>query len=516
MDLKFDIEEIKSCTLRIEERVNELSTQSPKCQSCCKVIQLRTAIQNIGSRLDNLASTSEADVNPYEHRFKKIQEQITELKERILVCQPDQDRLDDVLAAHRASTKRGTRFVETDSANTSTHDGSSRLSTSESSLPCTTKASTDDKATSNIPNGVNSSQSETTDTIEARDPHRSDSQMATMRTRRVTFLEPLASHTVRQTTNNFLRMDIWKALAQRHLDAALQSTGDLECVVSVLLLDISESMATGEAWKQTKTFVKDFLKGLKEVKSIGDEHLKDEYVSVATYGHETKLQMPLTSNYDSVQEFVDRLTLGGPSPLYGGLWMGLAGAMSCKKGRFKNNGIIIHPKIIVLSDCRPTETLLIEGPDDPDMEKTDETLVNVMSALDHLDRRGISVFVVPVGDYDQEFVNIIKPAGRRLYKHTEGRRLARRNYISAKTDLIGFRSLFTDTFSLEDMEDMHEIRMESWLGLSLDQADRSTVYKESTSKMFPPIGSRVRRGPDWHWKDQDHGGPGTVVGHAED
>ena len=63
---------------------------------------------------------------------------------------------------------------------------------------------------------------------------------------------------------------------------------------------------------------------------------------------------------------------------------------------------------------------------------------------------------------------------------------------------------------------MHEIRMESLLGLSLDQADRSTIYKESTSKMFPPIGSRVRRGPDWHWEDQDHGGPGTVVGHAEE
>ena len=64
---------------------------------------------------------------------------------------------------------------------------------------------------------------------------------------------------------------------------------------------------------------------------------------------------------------------------------------------------------------------------------------------------------------------------------------------------------------------MHEIRMESFkLGLRPQQVDPDNMYKESTSKMFPQIGSRVRRGPDWHWTDQDNGGPGTVVGHDEE
>ena len=49
---------------------------------------------------------------------------------------------------------------------------------------------------------------------------------------------------------------------------ALQTTGDIECIVTVLLLDISESMAAGEAWKQTKTFVKDFLKGISAINGI--------------------------------------------------------------------------------------------------------------------------------------------------------------------------------------------------------------------------------------------------------
>lgn len=38
--------------------------------------------------------------------------------------------------------------------------------------------------------------------------------------------------------------------------------------------------------------------------------------------------------------------------------------------------------------------------------------------------------------------------------------------------------------------------------------DSSTETKE-----MPPIGSRVRRGPDWRWENQDDNMPGTVVAH---
>jgi len=39
------------------------------------------------------------------------------------------------------------------------------------------------------------------------------------------------------------------------------------------------------------------------------------------------------------------------------------------------------------------------------------------------------------------------------------------------------------------------------------------MYKESTNSDFPTIGSRVRRGPDWKWQQQDGEGPGTIIGH---
>ena len=31
---------------------------------------------------------------------------------------------------------------------------------------------------------------------------------------------------------------------------------------------------------------------------------------------------------------------------------------------------------------------------------------------------------------------------------------------------------------------------------------------------MPNVGTRVRRGPDWKWQNQDSGGSGTVTGHS--
>lgn len=43
---------------------------------------------------------------------------------------------------------------------------------------------------------------------------------------------------------------------------------------------------------------------------------------------------------------------------------------------------------------------------------------------------------------------------------------------------------------------------------------RNNIYLESTNKKLPKVGSRVRRGPDWHYGNQDSEGPGTVIGHC--
>jgi hypothetical protein len=47
----------------------------------------------------------------------------------------------------------------------------------------------------------------------------------------------------------------------------------------------------------------------------------------------------------------------------------------------------------------------------------------------------------------------------------------------------------------------------------LDASDR--IFKERDPRM-PSLGTRVKRGPDWQWNNQDNYGPGTVIGHLKD
>lgn len=45
--------------------------------------------------------------------------------------------------------------------------------------------------------------------------------------------------------------------------------------------------------------------------------------------------------------------------------------------------------------------------------------------------------------------------------------------------------------------------------------DETDMFKERNPTM-PCLGSRVRRGRDWKWDNQDNMGPGTVIGHHKE
>lgn len=40
------------------------------------------------------------------------------------------------------------------------------------------------------------------------------------------------------------------------------------------------------------------------------------------------------------------------------------------------------------------------------------------------------------------------------------------------------------------------------------------LFQERNPQM-PPLGSRVKRGRDWRYENQDDYGPGTVIGHSK-
>ena len=41
------------------------------------------------------------------------------------------------------------------------------------------------------------------------------------------------------------------------------------------------------------------------------------------------------------------------------------------------------------------------------------------------------------------------------------------------------------------------------------------MYLDHNASILPPVGTRVRRGPDWKYYMQDGRGPGTVTGQYE-
>lgn len=44
--------------------------------------------------------------------------------------------------------------------------------------------------------------------------------------------------------------------------------------------------------------------------------------------------------------------------------------------------------------------------------------------------------------------------------------------------------------------------------------EENDAYEERDPRM-PSLGSRVKRGRDWRYPDQDKFGPGTVIGHSK-
>ncbi|XP_052278669.1 uncharacterized protein LOC127877081 isoform X2 [Dreissena polymorpha] len=333
-----------------------------------------------------------------------------------------------------------------------------------------------------------------------------------------------------QASETLMDTEAWVALANRELVDARLRTQPLRAFHTVLLLDISESMASGNAWTQAKQFVNDFMEGLQEHDPLYQPTGFNEHVAIATFGHKTQLDVLMTTDFKAVRDKIDNMMLGGPSPLYGGLMLAAAGALSAQNEAQLINGYVMHNKIIVVTDGRPTETSKTIGPDVADQRTRDQTTVDIIRAMNIIDSKQVSILYVGVGDYDKEFLEILtadSPSST-VFTYKDGRRLSRRNYLCIKVSLMELtlaqlgHGLGTDTLMItaQDIDDLRSIYMTSLNYHERMERDKSQsrvdTYHESSNPQLPMIGTRVVRGVDWNHGDQDKNGPGTIVGHAVD
>ncbi|XP_052793142.1 uncharacterized protein LOC128227021 [Mya arenaria] len=560
-----DLKQIQTTSKFVLKRLNQLRDSGHGCNCKEKLQEAQTEIRTVSTRVDELQShhTSLVDTqNDLQKQINEMRARMEEMQQTLLAVQTDDSKLqkksgqtdnrtDTVSEKHVTSaftcaaehseplhmevensekspktelnikTVKINTKTKTDSATAQTSGATWKKETKSAENPVlkhkhtqSARLSTGDKMVSrpNFPSKPVPSAKETTE----------DTKQGA---------EGLQVEVVRQTRKDFMLLGEqgWRSVTQTALDEAQSTMKDLEGVNAVICLDISESMATGNAWAQARTFVCDYLAGLAECRrEYASRGLEVQNVALVTFGHETRIQTLFTSEYNNVRNILDNLKLGGPSPLFGGLLYAMAAAWSPRQQQMIISGVVVNTKIILVTDGRPTELLLTGGPDIPpyDMDTTRTAILNVMQTFSRKDNEMI---FIPVGDCDREFIELMSTVAEGKVKDVNyGRRLARRLHLCHLTpvDPLGLASgLLSDllpqdpSLSEEDKEDIKEIQEDSKRHFmkvisSGSLSGLQDKYRDTDSKTLPAVGTRVRRGPDWKWKQQDSDGPGTVIGHS--
>ncbi|XP_052802209.1 uncharacterized protein LOC128232595 [Mya arenaria] len=333
--------------------------------------------------------------------------------------------------------------------------------------------------------------------------------------------------------------EVWIVEAKNELHTSQAEVGSLEGVFTILLVDTSSSMRQDGAWNETSTFVHDYLAGLQRMAS---EQGCEEYVALVTFGKVTGCIQRFTQSYEKILQAFEKIKPGGPSPLYGGLLLAQAIFLSpADTLPSLTNGLMVHPKLILITDGYPTESCLYRGPDATVANIAPETLQDILAATEHAVRSTdgpvADMFILPVGRANREFIKVLLGDAifGKILHFRDGQSFSRRLMLTGKI----LPELFSDPFLMSllrhdptrfyrdripvddpsitrlDTEQMLEI-IDMDQKRRLAKANEVNPYNEEPDGTFPRIGSRVRRGPDWDKEDQDGEGPGTVVGHRKE
>ncbi|OWF47911.1 uncharacterized protein LOC110453756 [Mizuhopecten yessoensis] len=303
----------------------------------------------------------------------------------------------------------------------------------------------------------------------------------------------------------------------------------------VLCLDISQSME-GPPFLNMVQGVLRYIDGVENMRMSLGLHIN---LAIVTFGHQTAVLQHLTNELSILREAVRNLTTGGTSPLAAGLLMCTAATVSPILG--VTAGYVHQPRIIIFTDGRATLESRLIGEDVPlDGDFSYEVNANMMGVAEDIRKRKLSVSYVPIGNFYSRYMEqIAEMTGGKMYpmeqldraiRHSKNFPFAARLIPIIKKATGGHLKdenankhilenvARNDPFiTKEDEEDILEI---------LNKEDEFEKEPESDSENdeghrelkhdMPPLGSRVRRGPDWSWDEQDSYMAGTVVSHKSD
>ncbi|KAL3865871.1 hypothetical protein ACJMK2_043220 [Sinanodonta woodiana] len=296
-------------------------------------------------------------------------------------------------------------------------------------------------------------------------------------------------------------------------------------VETILCLDTSESMK-GPLWTQAVTFAKNFIQEVTD-HPCGDP-IVFERIGLVTFGKVTRVQVNLTRHYDEVLSKLDTLSPKGLTPMTLGLRMCVAAFVTAGSMSLRMNTMKICPRIILITDGKTTSHTCQGGADITFTEDLDETvvmhMVQEMSKGSHL-----HIDCVPLGESKVNFLKKISLlTNGKIYKCEDWKKLGRRTkYLALASehyqdfltndniDFLRHTIMTIWNISREDLDILEESMRRSKVSLKesseLEQPSEDRINK--LEKKLLLIGTRVRRGPDWRFGDQDSKGVGTIIGY---
>ncbi|XP_061168835.1 uncharacterized protein LOC133178089 [Saccostrea echinata] len=272
-------------------------------------------------------------------------------------------------------------------------------------------------------------------------------------------------------------------------------------VCTVFLLDTSASMA-GEGFHQMKRAFMDISNEF-----IVHPHL-DENVAVIMFGEDVKFLHYYSNNYGSIRNCLGHIECRGSSPLEAGILLSL----SCLRYGGGHNAVFnphikVRARLVIISDGRPTTSGDIGGPELDNASKESIFDGGFLKSLVELSTAGRLIFYENAKQCGRFALNM------RIACCIVERKMSS-NLTRDEIKTIAKMSSLHDV-SGKDLEDVCDIinEIDAYKPITAEDLEED-VFTERYENL-PGIGTRVKRGPHWTWKNQDSHGPGTVIGHSE-
>ncbi|XP_076468042.1 uncharacterized protein LOC143298902 [Babylonia areolata] len=309
---------------------------------------------------------------------------------------------------------------------------------------------------------------------------------------------------------------------------------------TVLCLDTSESMLQGNARQQMIDTAMAFINGVEDMASEVEEN-----IGLVTFGGRARIALPLTIDFSLARDTVDRLEFGGSSPFFEATVVCLS-AFHGKGGTVSISGEYdIHPRIIFITDGHITESNDDLSDRVNDATNTKASFSRLMMDLNPKKDPSLPhpIVFVPVGSRaDQRFLKSMSELNSgQLVQPGDIHSLCRYFRIQetigkvivcmhttddqnrSRENIKALVKAFAPSTNEQDMDEVtsavfKELDSPSKLKHHTDRMGFDDVFEDAdgvASYERLPLGTRVMRGPDWKWGDQDNGGPGTVIQHEQ-